>query len=70
MYSAGVARVDFEETAEELSAIEALIMNNLDILSNDRSAPAKTGSLRRRITSCDLLMSKIASTLITNLSSF
>ena len=41
MYSAGVARDDFGETAEERTAIEALIMNNQDILSNDRSTPAK-----------------------------
>ena len=45
-------------------------MNNQDILSNDRNAPAKIGHLGRRILSYDLLVSKLGCTLITNMSSF
>ena len=52
MHSAGVAQGDFEETADERTAIEVLIMNNQDILSNDHNAPAKTCKLQCQITSC------------------
>jgi hypothetical protein len=70
MDSAAPAVGDFSPLAEDSDALNDAMDTQSDLYSHDKQAPSDSGRKRVRVVSNDLLMSKLACTLLVNMNTF